>query len=447
MHSNALHKHSVFYPPNTMGKLIGMQRSHHSTEDRASLLSRLSAFGAPQGDTQMARKWQLTNGVILLTCLILFVGACVVYTYGSARVFLNNGSFILVGLGLYFYRPRSNTPRAVLTSLWVLAYILWASTSGTRSGMHTLLLMAPALLFFMFELRQARGIAVATAVSCALLLWIGFFFPYENTGEPKLAVVLNSFFSDRVLGPRDYQRVFNVSASMAGLYLVAYTIFAALDEAEAKLAREFARSERLLAAMLPVRVAARLKEDPSATVAEHVEHATILFADLAGFTAYAAERSPDETVAFLNRIFSAFDACVEAQGLEKIKTIGDAYMVAGGLGPGENAQEEKMARLALEMIETAQTMMAGKPLSLRIGMHRGPVTAGVIGQQRPFYDVWGDTVNVAARMESHGEAGKVQVTPELMQALRGSFELEPRAALDVAGKGRMSPYWLVRRKR
>jgi class 3 adenylate cyclase len=158
--------------------------------------------------------------------------------------------------------------------------------------------------------------------------------------------------------------------------------------------------------------------------------------------------TPVEVVAILNRVFSVFDGLADRYGLEKIKTIGDAYMVVGGLTPGPNHHVERVAEMGLNMIAeiAAFEMGNGQRLEIRVGMQTGPAVAGVIGLKKFIYDVWGDTVNTASRMESHGVPGRIQVAETTYRHLRDAYAFEPRGMIDVRGKGPMSTYLLVGRK-
>jgi len=219
-----------------------------------------------------------------------------------------------------------------------------------------------------------------------------------------------------------------------------------VEQRTRQLSQEKERSEQLLLNILPVEIADRLKRDESPT--EHFEEVTILFADIVGFTSLSAEMEPMQLVAGLNQIFSAFDGLTEKHGLEKIKTIGDAYMVVGGLPIPRGDHAIAIAEMALEM----QAYMANMPrdlghaLQIRIGINTGPVIAGVIGIKKFIYDLWGDAVNVASRMESHGKPGYIQVTETTYNHLKEQYILEPRGAISVKGRGEMIAYWLVGKK-
>ena len=215
-----------------------------------------------------------------------------------------------------------------------------------------------------------------------------------------------------------------------------------LQRLEIERARE--QVEGLLLNTLPHTIVDRLK-DGEEGIADRHDEATVLFTDICGFTELSSEVPPDLLVQFLNGLFSELDALCERYGLEKIKTIGDAYMVAGGLPEPLPDHAHAVARMALAMRDVTATMTTplGHPLRMRIGIHSGPVVAGVIGRRKLNYDLWGDTVNTAARMESHAEPGMIQVTSTTFERLAGDFELRPRGSIAVKGKGTMRTYELV----
>ncbi len=218
----------------------------------------------------------------------------------------------------------------------------------------------------------------------------------------------------------------------------------ALEDAYDKLEAEKQRSERLLLNILPQSIAERLKEQTS-TIAESFSDVSVLFADIVGFTELSARISPCEIVQLLNQIFSEFDRLAEIHGLEKIKTIGDAYMVVAGLPVPRDDHAEAIANMALDMQEALAQFnaRAGQTFSIRIGIATGPVVAGVIGIKKFIYDLWGDTVNMASRMESHGLADCIQVTRKTYECLQDRYRFEDRGLVQVKGKGEMRTYLLV----
>jgi len=226
-----------------------------------------------------------------------------------------------------------------------------------------------------------------------------------------------------------------------------YDEIAQRKKAEKILRAEQEKSERLLLNILPEMIADRLKQGDS-NIADGFAEVTILFADIVGFTEISARTSPQELVELLNKIFSAFDRLSEQYGLEKIKTIGDNYMVAGGLPMPCTNHAESIAEMALEMQQEIMKLSGecDKPLNIRIGINTGPVVAGVIGTKKFIYDLWGDAVNTASRMESQGISGKIQVSDSTYQLLCDRYLLEKRGTINVKGKGDMTTYLLIGRK-
>jgi adenylate cyclase len=203
----------------------------------------------------------------------------------------------------------------------------------------------------------------------------------------------------------------------------------------------------LLLNILPEAIAEQLKDGQS-SIAEGFAEATVLFADLVNFTKLAEKITPNQLIGLLNEIFSRFDRLTEKHGLEKIKTIGDAYMVVGGLPTPRADHAQAIAEMALDMLGeiTMFSLENGYDCDIRIGINSGPVIAGVIGTKKFIYDLWGDTVNVASRMESHGLPGEIQVTDATYQYLKHDYTFQSRGTIQVKGKGDMTAYLLIGRK-
>ncbi len=265
-----------------------------------------------------------------------------------------------------------------------------------------------------------------------------FGFPIQNRGE-VLGVM--TFFSRETqkIDP-EVLKIMTAIGNQLGQFIQRKKVELALRE-------EQKQTETLLLNILPLPIAERLKQQPS-TIADSFDEVTVLFADLVGFTHLASSLSPIELVEILNAIFSEFDRLTEKYGLEKIKTVGDAYMVVGGLPTQRENHAEAIAEMALDI----QTVMARfnttqeKPFSIRIGVNTGSVVAGVIGTKKFTYDLWGDTVNIASRMESQGIADEIQVTEETFQRLRDEYNFQQRGLVDIKGKGKMPTYLLKSRK-
>jgi adenylate cyclase len=219
-----------------------------------------------------------------------------------------------------------------------------------------------------------------------------------------------------------------------------------LEQAYQLLHTEQEKAENLLLNILPKDIAAILKNDQS-TIANSFESASILFADVVNFTPLSAEMSPVELVDLLNEVFSHFDNLVEEHHLEKIKTIGDCYMVAAGVPRPRADHASVLTQLALEMRDfVSQHEFRGRKLAFRIGINSGPVVAGVIGRKKFIYDLWGDAVNTASRMESQGQAGTVQITRATYELVHDDFVCEPQGTVKVKGKGEMEVWFVVGRK-
>jgi len=234
--------------------------------------------------------------------------------------------------------------------------------------------------------------------------------------------------------------VMNLSFSSVVVFIFAsYFVSTALTERE--------KANRLLLNILPNKIAKTLKTKAGVIADAHSE-VTVLFADIVGFTRYSSGVSPENLVSKLNQIFLCFDELAENYGLEKIKTIGDAYMVVGGLPEHRDDHAQAVASMALDMLSMIKEIRTdeGISFSLRIGIHTGPVVAGVIGKSKFAYDLWGDSVNVASRMESSGKEGAIQVSEAVYSRLKNDFTLEKRGTVEIKGKGAMDTYFLTGKK-
>ncbi len=308
---------------------------------------------------------------------------------------------------------------------------------GTDGGSHLSYMLAGTLSILILGLERVWLALLLSAVAVALIVVLHFVTP-ENTGVLSAASLRVNF-------------VINAAVNAVFLFAVVYYAVRETARAEAATEREFRRSEALLANILPPRVAERLKERAggrtSAEIADRYPEASILFADMAGFTARASDTEPAELVRFLNGVFTKLDALVERHGLEKIKTTGDAYMVVSGVPEPRADHAQALAGLALDMRDALAGLVdqKGRPVPVRIGMASGPVVAGVVGTKKFFYDVWGDTVNLAARMEQTGEPGRIQLAPGMQEKLAAGFVLAERGTIEVRGKGPMRTWFLETR--
>ena len=220
-----------------------------------------------------------------------------------------------------------------------------------------------------------------------------------------------------------------------------------LKQEQILLAAEREKSERLLLNILPESIAKRLKDGEKVIANEHNE-AAVLFADIVGFTGISGHLTPDMLVKNLNKIFTHFDNLAEEHGLEKIKTIGDSYMVASGLTELKKGHIKSMADFALAISGDIKnfSLDGRQKCDVRIGIHIGPVVAGVIGTKKFSYDIWGDAVNTASRMESSGETGKIQISQKFYEHIKDDYECQYRGQTEIKGKGLMDLYFLLKRK-
>jgi class 3 adenylate cyclase len=289
------------------------------------------------------------------------------------------------------------------------------------------------------------SVALATAWAAGRRAWALLVAVYSG-GSPLVFVAVSDLpagFAAQLV----YSAVSDL-ALLAAVLLLGEAVRGrrALDQEHRLLVAEQDRSERLLLNVLPAPIAARLKQG-EAVIADRFPEVTVLFADLAGYTASSDRSSPERLVQVLGDLFTAFDRLAQRHGLEKIKTVGDAYMVAGGLPVPRPDHAEAVAEMALAVREEVGRHLdpSGQPLAVRIGIDTGPVVAGVIGTSKFSYDLWGDTVNTASRMESQGVVGCIQVTERTYRRLRDRYHFERRGPVQVKGKGELVTWFLVGR--
>jgi class 3 adenylate cyclase len=335
--------------------------------------------------------------------------------------------------------PQPGTPADALA--YALGLTIAALVLGRRRWPVAVLLASAATMqvYYLLDyegLRPAVPLAVALATAWA-------------AGHPGWSLAVAGWFAGAPLlfrtlvDPEPLRRVLNDSVPDVVLFAAVLLLGEAVRTRRA-LALEQERSERLLLNVLPAPIAARLKQTEG-VIADGFSEVTVLFADLVDFTRRSHRIAPEQVVATLNGLFTAFDRLAQQRGLEKIKTVGDAYMVAGGLPDPRPDHAEAVAEMALAMREevTRHPDPGGQPLAVRIGIDIGPVVAGVIGTTKFSYDLWGDTVNTASRMESSGVPGCIQVTARTYQRLKDSYRFKRRGPIPVKGKGDIVTYFLL----
>ncbi|MEW5938346.1 MAG: adenylate/guanylate cyclase domain-containing protein [Chloroflexota bacterium] len=334
----------------------------------------------------------------------------------------------LLSIGLFALTRRFRLFRFVqIVLILLLPFFLMISLGGFVNSSAVILwsLLCPfgALLFD--EPRYAFRWLLAYL---GLVIISGLIQPYVPVARPLSPAVITLFF------------VMNIgSVSAITILLLIYFV------QQRNIFQE--KSESLLLNILPKEIATILKNE-NRTIADHYEEASILFADMVDFTPMSAEMTPVAMVDLLNEIFTHFDSLVEKYDLEKIKTVGDCYMVAAGVPRPRADHAQALARLALEMREFIQKngFNASRPVDFRIGVNSGTVLAGVIGRKKFIYDLWGDAVNIASRMESHGSGGAIQITRATYEIIREEFECESHGTVNVKGKGEMDVWHVTREK-
>ncbi len=341
-------------------------------------------------------------------------------------------SFLLTSLTLNGFQRGFDTLRGLTIPgleldpdlfSWALIFIAQATLVPVRWRLH--LLTQIVTFIYVFVVNPGLGVDVMPADMAPLNLYMNLFWIF---GICNISV----YFYDRLA-----QTVFQTHRQLQITNRELGRTNRQLEEAQT-------RSERLLLNILPSTIATQLKSDTS-TIAENFSEVTVLFADIVGFTQLSQTLSPIALVALLNQVFSEFDQLTDRYALEKIKTIGDAYMVVAGLPEHREDHASAIADMALDMQAAIAQLNRQTPyrLDIRVGIHTGPVVAGVIGLKKFAYDLWGDTVNMASRLESHGVPGKIQVSTSTYGCLKRHYHLQQRGTVDIKGKGPIETYWLL----
>ena len=304
---------------------------------------------------------------------------------------------------------------------------------GTGDGIISGFVTAAPLSILVFGLEWAWLAAVLAVIGAGLAAALNVMVPHSTDVLSPQALSINF--------------ALNIAVNTAISFLVVLYMARQTTRAEATAEREHERSETLLKNILPPPIAERLKGSAGAEIADAYPEASVLFIDMAGFTSLAGATTPDVLVHFLNNVYTRFDALAEHYGLEKIKTTGDSYMVVGGVPEPLADHAALVADFALDVRDAMIGVVdpLGRAMPVRIGIASGPVVAGVVGKRKFFYDVWGDAVNTASRMESTGEVGKIQVSPATYQLLASRFDFLERGIVKVRGKGTMQTWFLVGR--
>jgi adenylate cyclase len=420
-----------------LGDLIRSEPNH--SFKFPAWLDRLVSVGIITSDLQVASRQRFTNVAAYATAVTCASHLAVTIVYAFAYAFRE-----LAVVYIYFaimavaalcvhrlHRFGANTAANTLLSLILMGDLFSVWILGPHSGLHIYFMLAGAMLF-MFGIEQWRLFLVWFILASTALIFVMLFAPEQGlvlVMDVRLRQILSS------------QAMINTMAINAVMIFYA---LAALGRKEKEREQQHIRLEALVETVMPPSIAARLKSGEE-RIADRIENLSVLFADLVDFTGAAHNLPPGEVVDYLDSLVRAFDALCEAYGAERIKTIGDSYMAVSGLRGEGIAGAIAIARLALAMLETSceRPPLGYHRLTLRIGLHCGPATAGVIGERRIAYDVWGDAVNIASRMESQGVAGRIQLSEAFHSLTEPSFIFEERGTIDLKGIGASRTFFLI----
>jgi adenylate cyclase len=402
---------------------------------RRSTLSFISDIGFKLDDSPDIRlqiNVLVTGSFMFIAASVLWGIVYLLYQEPSGMIPLSYGIVSLISVIIFKLTGRYKFFRiSQLVLILVLPFLMILALGGYINSSAVILwsFICPigALLFAEYQ-QSPRWLAAYLA----LLVISGFLQPYVNHTNHLLQGLIIFFY------------VLNIGGVSSVAFVLMYYFVGQKNLAYRLLKIEQDRSEALLLNVLPREIADRLKGGGK-IIADHHPSISILFADLVGFTPLTNILSPTEMVEMLNEIYSHFDSLIEKYGVEKIRTIGDNYMIASGLPRPRKDHAQILARLALDMnaFSAGLPPVGGQCLSFRMGMNSGPAIAGVIGHKKFAYDVWGDSVNIASRMESQGVPGKIQITQATHDLIRDDFRCELNGPVMVKGKGEMVTWFLI----
>jgi adenylate cyclase len=398
-------------------------------------LDRLLSVGIVSTDPHVVQRQRCINVAAYfgaISGLSYIVMTSLYDLWGLLPVNAHNGMLVVAGVVLPFFH-RVGQHFVAIVYLLVLSlgqlYVIWML--GITSDVHIFFTLAGAMLFF-FGIQNWKLFLAFFVYASGLLLFALNYAPVDGVLLPtdgRLRDLISS------------QTLMSVVTINAALIFYALVL---VNRAEVDLEQEYERSEALIATVMPAPIAARLKSSEE-RIADRIETLSVVFADLVSFTTAAHDLPPEEIVGFLDGLVRAFDELAEQHGVEKIKTVGDSYMAAAGFDGRAADGAIAIGRFALAILQAQarQPPLGTRKLDLRIGIHCGPATAGVIGDTRFSYDIWGDAVNLAARMESHGLPGRIQVTDAFRVLTAGAFTFEERGVLPIKGIGETRTFWLT----
>ncbi len=414
-----------------------MELAAKSDESGTTLLSRLSRwfdwavrYGVGGYDRETRRRLSICNIAGYLSALssLSFIINFSMYDFMGMKwlIFGNAASALITITAPYWHRYNSLLSPIILSTTVAITLFFFISELGIKSGIQLNYIGSVGIAFAIFGLGHLRYV-IAVVVVC-IIGHIASHFMFE-TGRVEHLVDVSFLHQIYIL---------SAASIMIVLALIVWYAFSIAADAEA-------RSEQLLRNILPENIAEQLREHPDQIIADKFDEATVMFADIVGFTKLAKTMSAEDLVIVLNKVFSAFDDIGARLGTEKIKTIGDAYMAVSGVPQPNDTHARDIMELALGL-QSALKRIAEEEnidLNMRFGVATGPITAGVIGKTKFAYDVWSTTVNLAARLEAYGEVGRIRVSQATYQALKHEYIFEKAETETLKGVGRVTSWYLA----
>lgn len=397
------------------------------------LLSRYAAAGTAGYPPDTRRRLKILNVIALLIVIttLVFAAQQAAADFDKMKpVIIINILLAAMAMMVPLAHRINDIAGAILIAVAELAALLaFTAYFGRTAGTPMMYVAFSAAPFVVFGLKRMWLVLGTVLTALVLHLYAYFTFHRSDAWLPMDDAFLNANY---------------VQGAITAFGLIAASVYYAFSLAE----RAKAETEAVLRNVLPDNVVERLKAVPDAAIADGFASASVLFADVSGFVAMARALGPEKTVELLNKLVSRFDDLAERHGVEKIKTIGDAYMVASGVPEPRPDHAVALAEMALDMIDAARDISAetSLPINIRAGMASGPMMAGVIGKRKFSYDVWGDPVNLASRLEQASLPGRILICPVCREALEGRFEMQPRGMIEVKGVGAQETWYLGPRR-
>ncbi len=399
----------------------------------------VSHIGIEQQEYSEARRIVLTNQMAFVLILMSwgYIVLSIIHDFNRLMptVLINLCAafcYPLVHLSNHF--KQHNLEKILILFIPFVQIISVVYLLSTSSGIQLYFFLTVPAIFIIFSEKRWQFFFLVGVIFAFLLVQITFI--------PESSIIQD----DKIYLDALYLSALVIVLLLLCLFQVLFN--KEIDRVERLLKNEHQKSNQLLLNILPKSIAERLKIKTE-IIADKYAEASVLFADLVGFTEISSSMLPSKLVGIIDDIFSRFDSIVDKFSLEKIKTIGDSYMIAGGVPIENDNHAELIAKAALEMQSAIKDFNQenNENIDIRIGIHSGPLIAGVIGNKKISYDIWGDTVNIASRMESHSENGKIQISEATYHFIKGKFQIEKRGEIDIKGKGIMKTYYLLDNER